>query len=67
MKLCMDCKHIVDTDSGYTCKLYPEHYMMPVSDRKCYPQFCSTERKSGKCGPDGKLWEPRSHWLKWWW
>lgn len=62
MKLCMDCKHIIEgIDGGYMCKLYPVQYMMPVDDRKSYPKFCIDERKNGKCGPEGKLWEP--HWL----
>jgi hypothetical protein len=69
MKLCKDCRWAERISATFPDDYYcnqPQFqrapYIHPISGEEMHPRWlCSSERSLGtKCGPDGKLWEPKN-------
>jgi hypothetical protein len=64
MKLCRDCKHCHELAAGaavWFCwhRKVARHSVNYVNGgQHSIPVQCQQARRTGACGPDGKLWEP---------
>lgn len=68
-KFCVDCKWIKREFLGteYAECLCPETQWEPsLVSKKSITTFCSNQRGRGKCGKEGKFWEPAEPKRRWW-
>ena len=57
MKLCWDCKHCQRDTSSFYSRCH-RSLGLDIVDGAYTPELCRYVRALGKCGPEGKLYEP---------